>query len=142
MKASAIGIVSAAVLTVVAGAGLGITQAEAACTEKPVAAIEDQEVLRVADASGYHGAGPIGAGEMPEGSNAYSSHELQEPVATFEDQGADDEDSSANSNYTVGPIGAGKLPEGSDAISSHELQKVESDGVTFYLLEGYQYGPD
>jgi hypothetical protein len=42
----------------------------------------------------------------------------------------------------AGPIGTGKLLEGSDANFSNELQEVESNGVTFYILGGKQYGPD
>jgi hypothetical protein len=42
----------------------------------------------------------------------------------------------------AGPIGTGKLLERSNANFSNELQEVESDGVTFYILGGKQYGPD
>lgn len=142
MKASAIGIVSVAILTVVAGAGLGIAQAKALCTEKPAAAIEGQEMLRVAFLSDYHVAGPIAAGELPEGSKADSSQKLQKPAATLENQSVDDEDSTANSYVITGPISAGKLPEGSDAISSHDVQVIDRDGATFYVSRGYEYGPD
>jgi len=141
MKASAIGIVLVAVLMILAGAGLGIAQAKANCSEKPVAAIGDQEMLRVAYLSDYHVAGPIGAGELPEGSDAISSHELQKPVATAVETGVDEGD-TGNSSYMEGPVGAGSLPEGAKEYSSGELQTVEANGETFYISEGYQYGPD
>lgn len=142
MKASAIGIVSVAILMILAGAGLGIAQAKANCSEKPVAAIGDQEMLRIAYLSDYQMAGPIGAGELPEGSDAISSHELQKPVARLEEQDMDDEDSMANSYYMEGPVGAGSLPEGAKEYSTGELQTLEAHGETFYISEEYQYGPD
>ncbi len=142
MKASAIGIVSAAILAVVAGAGLGIAHAEATCTEKPAAAVEGQEMLRVAFLSDYHVAGPIADGEQPEGSKADSSHKLQKPAATLENHSVDEEDGMTNSHVITGPISAGKLPEGSDAISSHDVQVIDRDGATFDVSRGYEYGPD
>lgn len=99
MKTSAIGIVSAAILMVVAGVGLGTAQAGGMHTNSPSYGFADQEPLQVVNA--------------PE----------------------EDMD-------LAGPIGTGKLPNSSNANSSHELQEVESDGVTFYLSGGKQYGPD
>jgi len=141
MKASAIGIVLVAVLMILAGAGLGIAQAKANCSEKPVAAIGDQEMLRIAYLSDYHVAGPIGVGELPEGSRMYASDEVQEPAATAVDTSVDEGDSGASS-YMSGPVGAGRLPEEGMESSSGELQTVEAQGETFYISEGYQYGPD
>ena len=141
MKASAIGIVSVVVLMILAGAGLGIAQAKANCSEKPVAAIGDQEMLSVAYLSDYHVAGPIGAGELPDGSRMYASHEFQEPEATAVDTGVDEGD-TGNSSYMEGPVGAGSLPEEGKEYSSGELQTVEAHGETFYISEEYQYGPD
>jgi len=42
----------------------------------------------------------------------------------------------------AGPIGTGELLKGSNANFPNEFQEVESDGITFYILGGKQYGPD
>lgn len=76
MKTSAIGIVSMVILMFAAGVGLGVAQAEGH-TEYPDSTFGDQDAVNAAKRD-MDPAGPIGAGELPEGSSAISSHELQE----------------------------------------------------------------
>ena len=52
MKTSTVGIVSAAILMVVAGVGFGIAQAEGTHSERPVLSFEDQELPQVANIAG------------------------------------------------------------------------------------------
>ena len=75
MKASTVGIVSAAVLMVVAGVGIGIAQAAGTHTDKPVLSFEDQEVLEQG----------ISSSPNAEITLAGGSH-LERPVLSFEDQ--------------------------------------------------------
>ena len=52
MKIPTIGLVSAAILMVVAGVGFGIAQAAGTHTDRPVLSFEDQEASDVAQARG------------------------------------------------------------------------------------------
>ena len=60
MKTSTIGIVSVAVLMVVAGVGFGIAQAAGTHTDRPVLSFEDQEASDVSQARG-----PVETGAIP-----------------------------------------------------------------------------
>jgi len=75
MKASTVGIVSAAVLMVVAGVGIGIAQAAGTHTDMPVLSFEGQEVLEQG----------ISSSPNAEITLAGGSH-LERPVLSFEDQ--------------------------------------------------------
>ena len=60
MKIPTIGLVSAAILMVVAGVGFGIAQAAGTHTDRPVLSFEDQEASDVSQARG-----PVETGAVP-----------------------------------------------------------------------------
>jgi hypothetical protein len=86
MKTSAIGIVSAAVLLVVAGIGFGIAQAGEDHSNRPVLSIEDQAALDQSDSS-----------------ESYAGNHSDRPVLSIEDQAALDQSDSSEHIALVPP---------------------------------------
>ena len=72
MKTSTVGIVSAAILTVVAGAGFGIARAAVTQSEQQVFRIEDQKVTQVTKSSEEF---------VPEGNWSGTDWQARVPVA-------------------------------------------------------------
>ena len=90
MKTSMIGIVSAAILMVVAGVGFGIAQAAGTHTDRPVLSFEDQQALGQSDSS--------------------SPYVLVLPSAIDVDYAADGNPFS-DVAQARGPVEAGSIPE-------------------------------
>ena len=106
MKTSIVGIVSAAILMVLAGVGFGSAQARGNYSDGPVLSFEDQVALEQSDSS--------------------SPHVLVLPSATDLDYGADGNPSS-DVAQARGAVETGSLPAGRNADSSI----VETEGVMF-----------
>jgi len=79
MKIPTIGLVSAAILMVVAGVGFGIAQAAGTHTDRPVLSFEDQEALD----QGFSSSPNV---DIAHASGTHSDR----PVLSFEDQEASD----------------------------------------------------
>ena len=94
MKTSTIGIVSAAVLMVVAGVGFGIAQAAGIHSEQPVLSFEDQEAAQAAtSAAGDIQLASTGQEFVPEDNYSGTDWQMREPVGTGAIPGAAVEES-------------------------------------------------
>ena len=93
MKIPTIGLVSAAILMVVAGVGFGIAQAAGTHTDRPVLSFEDQEALEQGISSSPYG-------EIAQAGGTHSDR----PVLSFEDQEASDV------SQARGPVETGAVP--------------------------------
>lgn len=103
MKTSSVGIVSVAILMVVAGVGFGIAQAAGTHTDRPVLSFEDQEALEQgSSSSSYVETRPVLAFE-----DSSSPYAETRPVLAFEDD-----------MQLRNPVETGTLPAGSNADSS------------------------
>jgi hypothetical protein len=94
MKTSTIGIVSAAVLMVVAGVGFGIAQAAGIHSEQPVLSFEDQEAAQAAtSAADDIQLASTGQEFVPEDNYSGTDWQMREPVETGAIPGAAVEES-------------------------------------------------
>jgi len=94
MKTSSVGIVSAAVLMVVAGVGFGIAQAAGIHSEQPVLSFEDQEAAQAAtSAAGDIQLASTGQEFVPEDNWSGSDWQTRGPVETGAVPGAAVEES-------------------------------------------------
>ena len=94
MKTSTIGIVSAAVLMVVAGVGFGIAQAAGIHSEQPVLSFEDQEAAQAAtSAADDIQLASTGQEIVPEDNYSGTDWQMREPVETGAIPGAAVEES-------------------------------------------------
>ena len=94
MKTSTIGIVSAAVLMVVAGVGFGIAQAAGIHSEQPVLSFEDQEAAQAAtSAADDIQLASTGQEFVPEENYSGTDWQMREPVETGAIPGAAVEES-------------------------------------------------
>jgi len=94
MKTSTIGIVSAAVLMVVAGVGFGIAQAAGIHSDQPVLSFEDQEAAQAAtSATDDIQLASTGKEFVPEDNYSGTDWQMREPVETGAIPGAAVEES-------------------------------------------------
>ena len=94
MKTSTIGIVSAAVLMVVAGVGFGIAQAAGIHSDQPVLSFEDQEAAQAAtSATDDIQLASTGQEFVPEDNYSGTDWQMREPVETGAIPGAAVEES-------------------------------------------------
>jgi len=103
MKTSALGVVSAAILMVVVGAGFGIAQAGGTHSEQPVLSFEEMEALEQgSSSSSFVENRPVLAFDESLGPYAESR-----PVLSFEDQ---EVTQVSTSWQTRGPVETGAIP--------------------------------
>jgi hypothetical protein len=142
MKTSTVGLVSAAILMVMAGVGFGIAQAGGNHTYGPVLSFEDQVALEQSDSSSPHALALPSAIDVDYAADGNPSSDVAQaagnqpydPMLSFGDQ---DVYPSSIVAQMRGAVETGSLPDEVNADSS----TVEIDGVSFYLFEGKLYGP-
>ncbi len=113
MKTSTIGIVSAAILMVVAGVGIGIAQAGG--TDSDSLALTPQEQVAVEQYNDFL-AGPIDTGNMLEPTNVAETQTIGE---SMEWQTVEQESSS--SPYVADHVETGNMPEPSDVAETRTI---------------------